>query len=88
MKPEEKARVKIDQWLTDAGWKVINRDEFSEEDMAEKISKINAIFRAEIYIVHCPKVDVSSTELRNKLDRNDVLPAVYNYICDNDLYGN
>jgi len=67
---------------------VINRDEFSEEDMAEKISKINAIFPAEIYIVHCPKVDVSSTELRNKLDRNDVLPAVYNYICDNDLYGN
>lgn len=67
---------------------VINRDEFSEEDMAEKISKINAIFPADIYIVHCPKVDVSSTELRNKLDRNDVLPAVYNYICDNDLYGN
>jgi len=67
---------------------VINRDEFSEEDMAEKISKINAIFPADIYIVHCPKVDVSSTELRNKLNRNDVLPAVYNYICDNDLYGN
>lgn len=28
MTPEEKARVKIDQWLADAGWKVVNRDEY------------------------------------------------------------
>lgn len=67
---------------------VINRDEFSEEDMAEKIRKINMIFPADIQIVHCPKVDVSSTELRQSLDKHDVLPAVYRYICDNDLYGN
>ena len=67
---------------------VINRDEFSEDDMAEKIRKINAIFPADISIVHCPKVDVSSTELRHKLDKQDVLPAVYNYICEKDLYGN
>ena len=26
MTPEEKARVKIDQWFADAGWKVIDRD--------------------------------------------------------------
>jgi nicotinate-nucleotide adenylyltransferase len=67
---------------------VINRDEFSEEDMAEKIRRINAIFSADIRIVHCPKVDVSSTELRAKLDKADVLPAVYEYICEHDLYGN
>jgi len=67
---------------------VINRDEFSEEDMAEKIRKINAIFPANIQIVHCPKVDVSSTELRQSLNKRDVLPAVYDYICKNDLYGN
>ena len=34
MKPEEKARVKIDKWLTDAGWKVINRDEFEANSTA------------------------------------------------------
>ena len=34
MKPEEKARVKIDQWLTEAGWKVINRDEFEADSSA------------------------------------------------------
>ena len=28
MTPEEKARVKIDRWFTDAGWKVVNRDEY------------------------------------------------------------
>lgn len=28
MTPEEKARQKIDQWFTDAGWEVINRDEY------------------------------------------------------------
>ncbi len=28
MTPEEKARVKIDQWLGEAGWKVVNRDEY------------------------------------------------------------
>ena len=67
---------------------VINRDEFSESDMTEKINRINEIFSADIRIVHCPKIDVSSTELRTKLDEKDVLPTVYEYICEHDLYGN
>ena len=67
---------------------VINRDEFSETDMSEKISKINTVFPADIHIVHCPKIDVSSTELRQKLDKKAVLPSVYDYICQNDLYSN
>lgn len=29
MTPEEKARVKIDQWFQDAGWQVVGRDEFT-----------------------------------------------------------
>ena len=28
MTPEEKARQKIDQWFTDAGWKVVNREDY------------------------------------------------------------
>lgn len=28
MTPEEKARQKIDQWLTDAGWKVVDRENY------------------------------------------------------------
>ena len=26
--PEEKARIKIDQWFADAGWKVVYRDDY------------------------------------------------------------
>ena len=26
--PEEKARIKIDQWFADAGWKVVNREDY------------------------------------------------------------
>lgn len=67
---------------------VVNRDDFSIDDLESKIKRINDIFPAEIFLVHCPKVDVSSTELRNSLNKNDVLSDVYKYICDNDLYGN
>ena len=28
MTPEEKARQKIDQWFTDAGWKVVDRNNY------------------------------------------------------------
>ena len=28
MTPEEKARVKIDQWFKEAGWQVVNCDEY------------------------------------------------------------
>lgn len=67
---------------------VINRDEFSEDDMNKEIQRINEIFPAEIQIVHCPKIDVSSTELRAKLDKRDVIPEVYKYIIEHHLYGN
>jgi len=30
MTPEEKARQKIDQWFTDAGWKVVDRDNYDQ----------------------------------------------------------
>lgn len=67
---------------------VVNRDEYSEEDIVEKIRRINTIFPADIYIVHCPKVNISSTELRKQLAKDAVLPSVYEYICKHDLYGN
>ena len=28
MTPEEKTRQKIDQWFAEAGWKVINREDY------------------------------------------------------------
>ena len=67
---------------------VINRDEFSEEDMEVKIQRINALFPADIQIVYCPKVNISSTELRQEMDENEVPFAVFAYICEHGLYGN
>ena len=37
MTPEEKAIQKIDQWFTDAGWEVINRDEYEPTSTAVAI---------------------------------------------------
>ena len=39
MTPEEKARVLIDQMFTDAGWKVVSRDEYSANLSAAAIEE-------------------------------------------------
>lgn len=67
---------------------VINRDEFTMEKLQEKIQDINNLFPADIQVVHCDKYDVSSTELRQKMQYEDVIPEVYAYIMEHHLYGN
>ncbi len=37
MTPEEKARAKIDQWFNDAGWQVVNRNQYSPTSTAVAI---------------------------------------------------
>ena len=37
MTPEEKARVKIDQWFAEAGWRVVDRDEYEANITAAAI---------------------------------------------------
>ena len=37
MTPEEKARQKIDQWFAEAGWKVVNRDDYEPTSTAVAI---------------------------------------------------
>ena len=37
MTPEEKARDKIDQWFTEAGWRVVDRDEYEANIIAAAI---------------------------------------------------
>lgn len=65
---------------------VVNRDDFSLEDMQKKIDRLNILFPAQIDIVHCPKIDISSTEIRNELDPKFLSPAVYQYIREHGLY--
>jgi nicotinate-nucleotide adenylyltransferase len=66
---------------------VVNRDEFTEEDLKHKIQRINQQFPAEICVVHCPKYDVSSTEIRNGEKLEEVLPEIRAYILEHHLYG-
>lgn len=65
---------------------VINRGEFSNEDIQSKIQKIQESFPADIRIVSCAKVNLSSTEIRKHLKKEDVTAQVYDYICTNHLY--
>ena len=39
MTPEEKARVKIDQWFAEAGWRVVDRLPLFARDCSKAISK-------------------------------------------------
>lgn len=41
MTPEEKARIKIDQWFADAGWKVVNREDYEPTCTAVALSLIH-----------------------------------------------
>ena len=66
---------------------VVNRDDYQKEDLINKINRINQIFPADIQIVHCPKYDVSSTEIRQGQKLDDVLSEVKEYIQKNHLYG-
>lgn len=65
---------------------VVNRDEFTVEDLNDKIMRLNNLFCADVRIVHCPKVDVSSTEIRNGKKLEELLPEVNDYIINNHLY--
>ena len=40
MTPEEKARVKIDQWFAEAGWHVVDRDEYEANITAAAIREV------------------------------------------------
>ena len=58
---------------------------------AAKIKEINTIFPADIRIVHCNKIDVSSTMIRSNIKKHQditgLLPGkVIDYIRQNELY--
>ena len=66
---------------------VVNRDEFTVDDLKEKILHINQLFPADIEVIHCTKYDVSSTEIRSGKKLEDVSSLVKEYILEHHLYG-
>lgn len=71
------------------------RDEKSIPEMEERCAALNTLFKGEhFYLIQCPKIDCSSSEIREELkSKNDrgsdelYLPnEVYNYIKTENLY--
>ena len=70
---------------------VVNRNQFSEDDLQEKIRLLNGLFPLDVQIVHCDKWNISSSEIRKALsqgrDIDDYVPQnVIFYIKENQLY--
>ena len=67
------------------------RDDMDLDDIQQKIEFIKMQFHAEIYPLSCPKMDISSSEIRTKLQTgksiDDIVPqAVADYITKHELY--
>ena len=67
------------------------RDGKKKKEMDEQIAYLNQKFGADIRLLNTPNVDISSSEIREKLraneDVSDMMPAhVYEYILENQLY--
>ena len=67
------------------------RDDMDLEDIQKKIEFIKKQFHAEIFPLSCPKIDISSSEIRTKLLTEkticDMVPqAVADYITKHKLY--
>ncbi|MDD6157056.1 MAG: nicotinate (nicotinamide) nucleotide adenylyltransferase [Lachnospiraceae bacterium] len=70
---------------------VVNRGEFTEKALSEKFAQIVALFPADIRMVHCDKVHVSSSMIRSRISSNTALDGllwddVITYIRQNQLY--
>lgn len=70
---------------------VISREDMDIDVISAKIKEINTIFPADIRIVHCNKIDVSSTMIRSNIKKHQditgILPGkVIDYIRQNELY--
>lgn len=67
------------------------RDDMDKNDIEAKILELKSMFHAEIYPLSCPKIDISSSDIRTALANHLALPdglplAVAEYIKDNGLY--
>ena len=67
------------------------RDGKNKKEMDEQIAYLNQKYGADIHLLNTPNVDISSSNIRKKLelheDVSDMMPAcVYEYIIENQLY--
>ncbi|MCX7715633.1 MAG: nicotinate-nucleotide adenylyltransferase [Clostridia bacterium] len=69
---------------------VFERDGF-DENLQTKIDEMKALYKAEIFLIHAPKFEISSSMVRERLKEGKsaryMLPdCVLSYIAENELY--
>lgn len=67
------------------------REDLGQAEIMEKIENMKLLFQAEFYPLSCPKVDISSSEIRHKLAEKqmvtELLPQkVLDYIRQHEIY--
>ncbi|MGM0436257.1 MAG: nicotinate (nicotinamide) nucleotide adenylyltransferase [Bacillota bacterium] len=75
-----------DRLLKDFQCIVLNRDKEDLESLIEKDAYLRE-HKQNIHVFSDFKVDVSSSEFRDTLNENLVVPGVFNYILEHGLYG-
>lgn len=70
---------------------VMNRDEYSQDELEDFANVVRNELNGDVTLVHCPKIDISSTDIRrrisNQKDCTEYLsPDVYEYIIEHRLY--
>ena len=76
MTPEEKARIKIDQWFADAGWKVVDREDYEPTCTAVAIREglLKGNLEADYFLFVNGKAVATSNEYK-KTDNQQRLSA-------------
>ena len=83
MTPEEKARIKIDQWFADAGWKVVNREDYEPTCTAVAIREglLKGNLEADYFLFINGKAVGVLEAKREETDALSSLRMVRNYIA-------
>lgn len=89
--------INIEQWkdasklLKEIDFVVADRITKQNEDVLQEIKRLNMKYNTKIRYIDTPIIEISSTEIRNKIKKNEsikylVNPKVHKYILENNLY--
>lgn len=72
---------------------VMNRDSSNDEALNKQIKRLNVLFDAKAVVLNCPKVNISSSQIRNLFAENNIdlvktmlTDDVFKFIINNNLY--
>jgi len=89
--------LQIEKWkdyeelLSLCNFIVAKRPNYDDEQLKRKVDNLNSLYKSSIYIVEGPVLDVSSSDIRNKVQRGESITylvpnPVEEYIYKHELY--